>query len=411
MDSEYNGPRQADGIVTYLQDQSAPGARKLATLAELEAQLLKLREAAPESLLVLFAAKAGDVEGPSPSALGKAFLALSESARESFSFAWTADPAAPAAYGLTAGTVAFIHSPLLAGSKLEPAVRRFEGAPSALADWVWPASLPLVGELTPRTAPRYGRAGKTMVRVGLNTAWESDAKGSNYFLNRLRKVAAAFPTLSFVAVKPESPLAQMADFGLDKAGEWSITAEAPPLPGGPKYKADGVWSAKDSSALTTFAEALLAGGLEPYVKSEPEPEGLAGGVTVVTGRSFDRLVLDDSKDVFIEFYAPWCGHCKSLAPKYEELAQLLAPVETLLIAKLDATANDWSQKNVYEVKGFPTIYFKPAGGAPVVYEGARETKDMAAWLATKATHTFAVPGAEAPKAKKSKKAKAAEQEL
>lgn len=394
--------------MTYLQDQSAPNARKLTAL-ELEAQLLKLREGAPESLVVLFAAKDSDVEGRSPSKLASAFLTLAETAREAFSFCWTSDPAAAAAHGLSAGTVAILHSPLLAGSKLEPAVKVFADAPAALGEWVWPASLPLVGELTPRTAARYGKAEKTVVRVGVPTNWESDAKGSNYFLNRIRKVAAEFPSLAFAVVKPDSQLAQIADFGLEK-GDFSITAEAPPLPGGSKFKADGLWSAKDSSALTAFAEALVAGGLEPYIKSEPEPEGLAGGVTVVTGRSFDRLVLDDSKDVFIEFYAPWCGHCKSLAPKYEELAQLLAPVETLLIAKLDATANDWSRKNVYEVKGFPTIYFKPAGGEPVVYDGARETKDMAAWLSTKATHSFAVPGGEAPK-KKSKKAKQAADEL
>lgn len=39
------------------------------------------------------------------------------------------------------------------------------------------------------------------------------------------------------------------------------------------------------------------------------------------GKNFDEIVNDDSKDVLVEFYAPWCGHCKSLAPKYEELGE------------------------------------------------------------------------------------------
>ena len=43
-------------------------------------------------------------------------------------------------------------------------------------------------------------------------------------------------------------------------------------------------------------------------------------VKVVVASTFDEIVNDPTKDVLIEFYAPWCGHCKSLAPKYEELA-------------------------------------------------------------------------------------------
>lgn len=42
---------------------------------------------------------------------------------------------------------------------------------------------------------------------------------------------------------------------------------------------------------------------------------------VLVAENFDSIVNDDSKDVLIEFYAPWCGHCKSLEPKYNELGE------------------------------------------------------------------------------------------
>jgi thiol-disulfide isomerase/thioredoxin len=50
---------------------------------------------------------------------------------------------------------------------------------------------------------------------------------------------------------------------------------------------------------------------------------------VVVAKQFNEIVNDPTKDVLIEFYAPWCGHCKSLAPKYEELAEKVRPVNML----------------------------------------------------------------------------------
>lgn len=42
---------------------------------------------------------------------------------------------------------------------------------------------------------------------------------------------------------------------------------------------------------------------------------------VVVAKNFDEIVNDPERDVLIEFYAPWCGHCKQLEPKYTELAE------------------------------------------------------------------------------------------
>ena len=50
--------------------------------------------------------------------------------------------------------------------------------------------------------------------------------------------------------------------------------------------------------------------------------------------------MDTPYDVFIVFHAPWCGHCRKLEPTWRELAEKLKDVETLVVAKIDATRNE-----------------------------------------------------------------------
>lgn len=65
---------------------------------------------------------------------------------------------------------------------------------------------------------------------------------------------------------------------------------------------------------------IQAGKLEPSIKSEEPPKDNSGPVTIVTASTFDEIVFS-GKNVLIEFYAPWCGHCKKLAPAYEEASR------------------------------------------------------------------------------------------
>jgi protein disulfide-isomerase A6 len=73
-------------------------------------------------------------------------------------------------------------------------------------------------------------------------------------------------------------------------------------------------SGRDLESLTEFVEQKA--GLRPKVK-----KGEPSKVVTLTDATFDEIVLDSEKDVFVEFYAPWCGHCKSLAPIWESLAK------------------------------------------------------------------------------------------
>lgn len=299
--------------MSYMLDQASSGAAKVGA-AELDVALLRLRDDAPEPLVVYFAAKASDYEGTAgllgkkPAALAAAFAAAADELRESFSFAWTADPAALAAHGAAPNSVAVLQPPLL-GKSETGAVYGGAAEADALAAWVWGASLPLVGELTPRTEPRYAKAGLPLARVALATDWRNDPKGANYHLNRLRKLAAAYAgRLRVAAVKPASPLAALAEFGVDDAAAAAGPAVTVTDAKGKRYAAPAPWSAKDPAATAAFLDSFLGGAVAAHVKSEAVPAGPDNGVTVVVGRTFDDLVTGAvDKDVLVEFYAPARG--------------------------------------------------------------------------------------------------------
>jgi len=122
--------------------------------------------------------------------------------------------------------------------------------------------------------------------------------------------------------------------------------------------------------VAKFINDIFTGATTPFFKSEPVPETNDEPVKVVVGKTFDSIVLDNTKDVLIEFYAPWCGHCKSLVPIYNQLGEHYQNSETIIIAKMDATAND---NNIIDIPGYPAIYLFPAGqkDSPISFDGDR----------------------------------------
>lgn len=156
---------------------------------------------------------------------------------------------------------------------------------------------------------------------------------------------------------------------------------------------------------------FIAGTLIPDVKSEPVPEKQEGPVYKAVLGNYDELVLDEDKDVLIEFYAPWCGHCKKLAPIYEELGALYFNHPQLkhkvAVAQMDHTANELEG---IEIAGYPTIMLFPAGNKkePIVFEsGARTLENLNAFIRDKGTHGVDGLKSQKKKTKRSKKAKKA----
>jgi len=151
-----------------------------------------------------------------------------------------------------------------------------------------------------------------------------------------------------------------------------------------------------------FLDDVLAGKIEAFMKSEPIPENQLPTKTVVA-KNFKDIVNQEDKDVLIEFYAPWCGHCKKLAPIWDELGEKLEKETNIVIAKMDATAND--VPSIYTVTGFPTIFWVPKDKktAPVAYQGGRELDDFIKFIAKESTEELNGWDREGKKKKKDKK--------
>jgi protein disulfide-isomerase A1 len=141
-----------------------------------------------------------------------------------------------------------------------------------------------------------------------------------------------------------------------------------------KYNMEGEINEKN---ILKFVEDWENKKLKPHLKTAEEPKENNGDVFVVVGKTFQKEVIDNDKDVMLLFYAPWCGHCKALHPKYEEVAKKLKEKNPKLrLAKIDATENEVESVSI---SGFPTVKFYPGNKkdkAPLDYNGDRSVDDI-----------------------------------
>jgi len=135
--------------------------------------------------------------------------------------------------------------------------------------------------------------------------------------------------------------------------------------------------------MVLIKSLLFAGLATVSVAGSSPPTYENSAVLDLIPSNFDKIVIS-GKPALVEFFAPWCGHCKSLAPVYEQLAQDFAfAKDKLSIAKVDADSEKSLGKR-FGVQGFPTIkYFDGKSDKPEDYNGGRDLESLTEFLTKK----------------------------
>jgi len=237
----------------------------------------------------------------------------------------------------------------------------------AMTEFMNAERFPLIDAIGPENYKDYVDRGLPLVWISLSL----DRKDEVVAL-LLPFAKAAKGQLSFTWVDAEKYAQHVQNLGITETPGILIAAE--PL----KYLFEGELNEEN---LKAFFEGYAAGTLKAHLKSEEVPESNDDAVFVLVGSEFDK-VIGHEKDVFVEFYAPWCGHCKRLAPEYEKVGEAFSDVDSVVIAKIDATENDTPE----DIKGFPTLLFYPKGETTAVkYGGDRKQEAIIEWIKEHAT--------------------------
>ncbi|XP_019731099.1 protein disulfide-isomerase A4 isoform X1 [Hippocampus comes] len=361
---EYNGPREQHGIVDYMGEQAGPPSKQVQAAKQVQ-ELLKDGD---DAVIVGIFSSEQD-------AAYETYIEACNSLREDFTFRHTFSAEVAKLLKASPGQVV-ITQPEKFRSKYEPASHALpvkdSTSVSDLQEFFKKHTIPLVGHRKPSNdAKRYAKRPLVVVYYGVDFSFDY-RKATQFWRSKVLEVARDFPEYTFAIGDEEDYAEELKSLGLSESGEEvnvGILAD-----GGKKFAMEP--DEFDSDVLREFIMAFKKGKLQPIIKSQPVPKNNKGAVKVVVGKTFDEIVMDTQKDVLIEFYAPWCGHCKKLEPEFLALGKKYKAEKNLVIAKMDATAND-VPNDEYKVEGFPTIYFAPSDGKhkPVKFESGDRTVD------------------------------------
>ncbi|XP_019177239.1 PREDICTED: protein disulfide-isomerase-like [Ipomoea nil] len=350
---EYKGPREADGIVTYLKKQTGPSSAEIKSRED-SAKLIDEKRLFVVGVFPVFSGESF-----------QNFSILAEKLRGDYDFGHTLD-------GKLLPHGGPVDKPTL--RLLKPFDELFADFQDFHVDqlekFIEEASIPTVtiydkNEENIRFVKKLIYSPDTKALLFVNFSRDFDAFKSKY-----HEVASGYERkeIRFLLGDTEAAAGVLTHFGLKADQAPVILIQSTD---GKNYLKPNVKPDDIASWVKDYKE----GKLKPYIKSEPIPEVNNEPVKVVVADNLEDFVFNSGKNVLIEFYAPWCGHCKKLAPILDEVAVSFENDPDVTIAKMDATANDITS-NRFEVEGFPTLYFVSASGNLVKYEGDRSKEDF-----------------------------------
>ncbi|CAO2812962.1 unnamed protein product [Amaranthus hypochondriacus] len=334
----YNGQRTKDAIVTWIKKKTGPGVYNITTVEEAE----KIITSNDKAVLAYLNSLTGSESDE---------LAAASRLEDDVNFYQTVEPNVAKLFEIDADAK---RPALVLLKKDVDNINHFDGkfSKSAISEFVFANKLPLVTTFTRESASLIFES-----QIKKQILLFATSNDSEKVLPTFREAAKFFKgKIIFVYVQLDNE-----DTGKPVADYFGVTGDAPQViaysgnEDGKKFFLDREITLEKVKA---FGEDFVEDKLKPFYKSDPIPETNDGDVKIVVGNNFDEIVLDESKDVLLEIYAPWCGHCQSLEPTYNKLARHLREIDSLVIAKMDGTTNEHPRA---KSDGFPTLLFFPAG--------------------------------------------------
>ncbi|PSC75237.1 disulfide isomerase-like 1-2 [Micractinium conductrix] len=361
---EYAGPREEAGIVSYLKKQVQPAYQLLETADAVAAA----KEAAEGSLLLAFLESNATDEF-------KVFADVADQLRNDLDFAYVIDHSL-----VEECKTADCKSPFVVMVKKEEAEQpKYEGAFTAdlLKTWASAKALPLVIRFGPPAAMKALQKAFAGTSPRLVAIVKEDSEPLE-LVELLQQASKANDDLAVILVPDKAGKRMIDYYGVKPTTDLVLLIDEP------KSKSKYLKAEAKPSDVPEFLRQFQEGALEKWLKSEEVPAENDDPVKVIVAKNFEEEVLKSGKDVFIEFYAPWCGHCNALKPIWEELGKAYQGDDSIVIAKMDATANDIPTDKM-AVRGYPTLFFVKADGEVMPYKGNRGKEDLLKFTADNCT--------------------------